>query len=279
MEVLVAVGIFAIGAVAVASIFPTAIFLQKQTIDDLELDQAVDNARAMVSSRKINIAVAGPFDTQYSTDAMDAPGPFGNSVQPLINAGDNLFQQFGVRDRTYPSVYAPQDSSSVWVPVIRDSDGDPATGGASNRVWEINVFVLQRRNDVDYSHAEALGDVAAPSDPLYPSVLRVNVLAFSNSAVLVDQFEVPNGTIDEFQLAPAVPILDSNGTIYTIDEVDRNGGGNDIIKIVGFIGANPFPPDALWIADPGGRVTGDPANRNPARRILIFTETTSVNYQ
>ncbi|MBB6431470.1 PulJ/GspJ family protein [Algisphaera agarilytica] len=281
MEVLVAVGIFAIGAVAVASIFPTAIFLQKQTVNDLELDQAVNNAEAMVSSRKLRIIEGGVYDTQYSTDAADQPGPLGNSVQPLINgvaAGNDLFRQFSIRDRTYPSVYASQDAASLWVPLIRDASADPTLGGSGNRTWELYAFVMQRRDDVDYSHAETTINSASPSDALYPSVLRVDINGFSNSAVLVDQFEVPNGTIDAFQLAPAVPILDSNGTTYIIDAVDQNGAGDDIIQIVGFVSANPNPPDALWIADPGGRVNGDPANRNPARRILIFPQS-SIDYQ
>lgn len=265
MEVLVSIGIFTIGAVAVASIFPTAIFLQKQTVDDMELDQSAENAEAMISSRKFKIVPGGGFDTQYSTDAAD-----NDSIQPVVNTGGSLFDVFSFRDRTYPSYYAATQSSSIWVPLIRDGDGAPTD--ATNRTWYLYAFVLQRRQDVDYSHGGAPPNYATGSFADYPSVAKVNITAFSSSAVLVDQFEVADGTINNLLLTPGVPILDSNGVTYTIENVDQSDGTKDIIQILGFIAGSPAPPAALWIADPGD------GTRNPARRILLFTGDKTIDY-
>src|SRR5688572_8239180 len=53
MEVLIAIGIFAIGMVAVAAVFPTAIFLQKQTITDATSQQVARNAAAVLQATKM----------------------------------------------------------------------------------------------------------------------------------------------------------------------------------------------------------------------------------
>jgi hypothetical protein len=50
MEVLIALGIFAIGLVAVAAVFPTAISIQSETVRDLAGQRAVVNARTMIQS-------------------------------------------------------------------------------------------------------------------------------------------------------------------------------------------------------------------------------------
>ncbi len=50
MEVLVALGIFAVGLVAVAAVFPTAISVQSETVRDLAGQRAVANARTTIQS-------------------------------------------------------------------------------------------------------------------------------------------------------------------------------------------------------------------------------------
>ena len=47
-EVLISLGIFAIGAIAVASLFPVAALLQKETADSILSQQAATNARATI---------------------------------------------------------------------------------------------------------------------------------------------------------------------------------------------------------------------------------------
>lgn len=50
MEVLVALGIFALGLVAVAAVFPTAIAIQSETVRDLAGQRAVINARSTIQA-------------------------------------------------------------------------------------------------------------------------------------------------------------------------------------------------------------------------------------
>lgn len=239
MEVLVSIGVFTIGAVAVASIFPTAIFLQKQTMTDLEMKQAASNAKALIKGRKFDVSTIG---TAADTD-----------VTTLPNA---IFQQYYPRDRTYPSNYDPNSTSSIWVPLIRD-----ANGGVGDTAWELFVFVLERRSDVTYTKGAGF----AYSDPTsFPGVITVGLVTTSASTFLYDQFELAPGTIDALHITPGIEVLDNNGVIYLVEEV-TTGGTNDIVRIKGFI---PDPPNTsdLWIGHPGD------GNRNPTKDIFVLSD-------
>lgn len=134
MEVLVALGIFALGLVAVAAVFPTAIAIQSETVRDLAGQRAVINARSTIQAmaRSIenpptpnNRVLSYQHDTNpaqragtlrdytVATNQLTNPSSgrtgFPGRVQPMIdqpiNIAPNLLDQFPYSDvEVSPSV-------------------------------------------------------------------------------------------------------------------------------------------------------------------------------
>lgn len=273
-----AISVFALGAVAVASIFPTAIFLQKQTIADVDLRQFGYNVEALAKGRSIRFSdAAGGFKDQYDANAAAAGAaatpavPSIPQLEPLnIEPAEDLLDKWSIRDRTYPANYAPANARSVFAPMLYDADEDPAAAS-----WVLYAFVLERQPGVVYPTPE-------PTDPLdpewatadgsdFPSVRREQLSAVPDKdGVFINRFSLPLGKIDEYLLAPGVQFMDNNGVVYRIDRVAPDVLGLDRIIVEGFIPANPAVATHLWLGHPG--IAPDAATRNPVRRILVFAD-------
>lgn len=93
-EVLIAMAIFLIGFIAIASLFPAAAYLQKQTIDEINLDYVKGNAQAMVS--------------------VWTPDPQNNPLSAIPQDGFmHPVDMFTRQDRTYPSVATIENRHQV----------------------------------------------------------------------------------------------------------------------------------------------------------------------
>jgi len=82
MEVLVALGIFAVGLVAVAAVFPTAISVQSETVRDLAGQRAVVNARTMIQSLARS---ADSNETEPPTNFLSLT--YKHDINPLLRTG------------------------------------------------------------------------------------------------------------------------------------------------------------------------------------------------
>ena len=271
MEVLVAIGVFALGAVAVASIFPTAIFLQKQTIADVELRQFGYNVEGTLQGKSVRFRDSDPppaaapagFKQQYDANAAAAgtaadPIP---QVEPLnISGAERLLDGYSLRDRTYPANLNITEAKSVFAPLLYDTDPAPDA-----TAWVLYAFVLEKQPGATYSPPTVTtAGQATPDPPAFPTAWLVPATVVTPPPnPLVDTFSLPPGAVDEFLLVPALQVLDNNGVIYRILTVDP--GANRIV-VEGFIAGTPAPPTGLWIGHPGT------ANRNPTQRILLFAD-------
>jgi prepilin-type N-terminal cleavage/methylation domain-containing protein len=233
MEILVAIGILAVGAIAVASIFPSAIYMQKQAVNETLGHQYIRSADAMLQGRGLrgevlieatdNITAGYPGTTQeefavYGLNHIDV------STSPAeINTGaayaDSLLARWSMFDRSFPSrVAAVVDRSYYWVPLIQRGPE------ASELVADWNVFAFLTRpatsgatfTDHSGSYASAnVGEMtpmtSTPQVYRYPVTYSGNVLTIG--AVTAG---IPN--VGE-------KILGDNGQVFKI--ISRNLTGTE----------------------------------------------------
>lgn len=145
-EVLISIGIFAIGMIAVASLFPVGALLQKQTADDILGKQASTNARATIEAIGLTY-IQGDVDTDLG---MYHPAPTsGNNVVMPVGAGpgtfgavatNSFFNRFPLDSRSFPTTEGDvneRDQFSFFF--VRDSGGSP-----SSPSWQGFILIVDR---------------------------------------------------------------------------------------------------------------------------------------
>ena len=159
-EVLISLGIFAIGAIAVASLFPVAALLQKETADSILSQQAITNARATIEAiglpsapGDINTDLGGyhqtppPIITNVDTMLVNAPleisGTFtGVSPSQLIDSS-TFSNRYPLDTRSYPATETDLGSRDYyWYLLVRDLDGDPVTED-----WVVYLLVIEKKSN------------------------------------------------------------------------------------------------------------------------------------
>ncbi len=208
MEVLVALGLFALGFVAIASMFPVGIAMQKQTTAEVIARHVAQNGVAYLNARGFEKADLPNYFT-YSTPDNDTITVAGNEnrVEPLLfnDAGGNpLLDRYSIFDRTYPSVVSvPADRDFTWVPLIQNVDPD---GSVNSDTWQVFVLVLENRGGIFTRSASA-----NPDGTNIPTVeRRIPTFPTPNSVTFPDANLLSSGDI----------ILDANGIKYTVIEVN-----------------------------------------------------------
>lgn len=294
LEVLITMGIFAIGFVAVASIFPTAILLQKKTVEDVVAQQVARNAQALLETRGLTLGVAASLDgdldnqlveagaTTWDTDQRVYPVPL-----PMLTTGhDNTTtpnQRWLLPDRSYPSASNPVESRKVfWVPLVRDPS--PIAGVNAGEVI-VYAFIIQRASDGRYPRPDLTdtnwvnfydgyidnvptSTVDVNDDWTVPAVTKQ---AVSVSTVDLTRFDFTGGNTwvsggnTYLKVNIGDQILDCWGATYSVEDADATG-----VKISGIINPNLDTsafPDEIWYAhsDENGRL-------RPAKRILTLTK-------
>jgi len=141
LEVLIAMGIFAVGFAAVAAIFPTAILLQKQTVDDVLGQQVARNAQALLEVKGISAAeISTAQGDAWLTDMRV------HSINDLLGA-TGIPHNWPLSDRSYPSSITDLSlRKHFWVPLVMDSDNS-----ATNTSPVVFVFVLRRELDSNFT--------------------------------------------------------------------------------------------------------------------------------
>lgn len=152
-EVLISIGVFAIGMIAVASLFPVGALLQKETADDILAKQASTNARATIEAIGLtyiqgdpdtDLGMYHPAPTSGTNVVMPVgagPGPFG-AVAPTT-----FFDRFPLDSRSFPSTEdQPNDRDHFAFFFVRDSGGSPASPS-----WQGFILVVDREDGQDYT--------------------------------------------------------------------------------------------------------------------------------
>jgi Tfp pilus assembly protein PilV len=262
METLLAIGIFTIGFVGVAAIFPAAAALQKNSAEHMLAEISQRNAKAIATSTsKLTYTyTAGAPST--TTGDLGADNYFAASAptnKTTVECPATVQNRWSVDMRSYPSTKANlADRDLYWIPLIRSNEGDP-----SNPNWYMYVVILRRQNNTDY---------APPG--IWPTDWNVSTSDFVQAYTAVNAVPgitlvdaTPSGTISKrylfnnsdlrCRLRPGDWVLSQQtGTIFKVTAATLT-----YIEVNGTITATGT--DKLWVGVPG--VTG---NKNPVQAIF-----------
>ena len=231
LEVLIAMGIFAIGFVAVAAIFPAAAIMQKNTVDDVLAQQATRNAMSMAEAftSAVQSSLRDALDTNVPDDMFVAEWP------------DTLDLDFTIseNDRSFPSAGRPLDSQEeldedlvnrkfYWELLVMRRQPRPTASK-----WTIFLFVMRMQGKT--------------IDERFSGVQHIDVTTTNDADRFVfDNDPDKDGRLDLVRIGDLV--LANNGLIYRVQEAYADG-----VTIAGFISTNTETgeyPDGLWIGQP-----------------------------
>lgn len=261
MEVLVALGIFVLGFAAVAAIFPAAAVLQRNTASDVRTEHLQRSAKAVIQATRVTydpdpdgnpstVATGGDLAFYHSATSSTE-----QRLLPFENSGGDLTPEevWPLDTRSFPgTTVVPAQRDFFWLPLIRDRNGDP-----TNPDWQMVVFVLQRRNNVDYA---ASGRTYAELDAItIPGLSAVSATASGST------FTVSSTTTG---LRENDILVDNIGGIYKVDSVAIGATTTDI-TVTGVIVQQGSLPDAVWYAPRPAGVTSSPIT-------AVFTLTPTV---
>jgi prepilin-type N-terminal cleavage/methylation domain-containing protein len=270
VEVLIAMGIFAVGFVSVAAMFPAGAMLQRETVADVESQLVSRNAAAQVRSHRLTfvndtwaVAAASKVDLCKTSGL-----PTGN-LEPLtkiagVEASTKLATAWKLGDRSYPTAQKTIiDRKYYWVPFIRRTK-TPATDKAD---WLLVVFVLRR--DATLNYAFGTTTITGPEwanmadGPTVPKVVGVVPSSASGSRFNIpnDLFPTPPDGVPD-QVRPGDFVADNNGVVYNVVSADATG-----FNIAGGIAPTKAPGTLkLWYAPPPIHGVS-----SPCTRILLLT--------
>lgn len=249
VEVLIAFGIFAIGMIAVASLFPVAALLQKETFDDVVGKHAAESAKAIVLAKGLEFDQP-PTPSELS-NYYSIAGANDSHAVPLFQVNTILEDRFTIWDRSYPSFNPTIESRDLfWVPFIQDVAGD-----ANSPVWVMHLFILNRDSRATWNRADGR-TWASPNDGnTIPGVVGAACTIVAGSGDT--KFNIPN-----HEIQAGDRILDNNGIAYLVKEID----GNEV-TINGVILTSPADPSTVWYAPPGANGDGN----SPTLAIITFS--------
>lgn len=253
VEVLIALGIFAIGMTAIVSLFPAAAILQRETTQEVISEMAAQSARSIIDTQALTYEWSGTARTGDLADYYPHAGSNRTDVVPLrlidINVSTTALDRYPAADRSYPT--ASLDGNNIadcdlhWVPFIQDLNGEP-TG--TNQNWVMRLFILDADSDADYSTTTPAGtvEVANSADPAnFPRVVAVAASAAGNTFTTANTLDLDPGDI----------VMDSNGNSHVITDITGTA-----VTVLHPIARTPNAPNQLWYA-PKFNGSASPAQR------------------
>ena len=209
IEVMMALGIFAIGFVAIAAPMFVAVKIQAETIDDVLVRQVERSAIAMLKVRAPTIAEVADELDQITGGSFDWNGQLYEYPPMTMRQGlRHPHLHMHLADRSYPSNIAdPFQRRYFWTVVVRDNDTQNNT------------------KDLDYDfHFYLLIFRRGASDPVPPIDSFTNVQVANG----LRRFDL-NGNANTsgsgrlVGVRPGDQVLDEFGGIYGV--LDADGGG------------------------------------------------------
>lgn len=241
VEILLSLGIFAIGMTAIVSLFPAAAILQRETTREVISEMAAQSAASIINAQQLTYewsGTAGTGDLGFYHPAGSTNSEV-SSIAGLIATADRSYPT-GVIDLNAALVAdAIRDCDMHWVPFIQDISGDPA-----NPTWVVRLFIVEADSRANYVGITADANGA---DPLtFPKVRSVAATAATNTFTAA-------GT----GLEPGDTVMDNNGNSHTV--VDVNGNAIEVLYTIPQV---PNAINTLWYAPQLG------GSSSPAMRVV-----------
>lgn len=243
-EVLISLAIFAIGSVAVASIFPSAILIQKRTIGDV-------NAQVFESSIRGQFFAKGFIDQ----DLQSGPNGVVFAEEDAVNDSVQVpSMRWPLRARSYGSLSEDVLSRELyWTPLFLDRNlaSNPGSGLVERR-WSVFAFLVRPSQDTLYPKpatplAPSLEYAMGSDEPQIPAVSRVRSTGNAfNAATDRTTIRVTNQRSGVLLIRAGDSILDEEGNIHRVI-VAATGE----IEVPGRISGRGTGGMDLWFADPG----------------------------
>lgn len=275
LEVLMAMGVFAIGFVFIAAIFPVAALLQKEAVDTVNAQQVARNVEAVLGSIQID-STELTMTNLYTLNGGSGVFESDQRVYALSNTGWTNVTDWPAEIRSFPmNVTLASDRKFFAVPLFQDSNSALGVSAGEVRTF---VFILQKRNNVNYVIAPSQFSTAICANrndisPNIPKVFGTKVYVVNNTTLKFADTDF-NGT-SAYDTAQQIDIgdkiLDNNGTIYTVADYDLAA---NTITVDGLLLPTPNAVDTIWFGSPGDDPTtiGKPSEKgSPTVDILILT--------
>lgn len=192
IELLLAMFIFALGLVAVVSLFPVGSALQADAVDEAMTRRVKDNVQHHLQSQQIDMP-----DGWTGSDVSAVPAtvmndwPIAQRCYPLMldTDGDGAEDHPDGAQRRY-----------YWVPLVR-KDGNQ---------WQVFVFIVRSKNGASYTW----GGAGNSTDPSFvPKVGNVG----ANGSADSDQVSLSG---DSGYFSPGDQVLSNDGIIYTVEDIE-----------------------------------------------------------
>lgn len=250
-EVLVAMAIFLVGFIAVASLFPAAAYIQKQTVDDIEVEYFEESVRSMLSAMKFrqsDLETIAGIDTDGLVHALEY-APVGSTNLGFGSLANPRW--WSLRDRSHMSINETAEESSLYfVPMVRDANPE-----VDVFEWQVFAFIVQRRPGASFPVTS--GANYNDPDPV-PNVLSKGASAAAGSSTITLTNDAGGG---DFIHNIGDYLLDNNGFIYRVTDADAGS-----VEINSFIIEEPNALNTIWFGAKGG------ASRTSTRKIIILTD-------
>lgn len=247
MEVLVAMGLFAFGFVAVAAIIPAGALLQKHTATDVQGRHVKRNAHAIVQNTVFNRDDL--YQAYYGSTSPSSPARTDLVSFDEVSSTLKVSSFWSLDARSYPAyITDPTKRSFYWVPLLRNNSDTP---GSSTSEWQVVIFVLQRQDGATYSRRQYPAIDADEPDSL-PGLKKE-----SASVGDIDTFSTQ--AADDLRVNDW--IVDNLGATYRVKSVNKST--NEVV-VDGVIQQTGSFPNAIWYAPPA-----DDDDRSPA--VTAFT--------
>lgn len=249
MEVLITMGIFLIGIVAIAAVFPTGVSVQREAVDDLRSQAVFDEASAkLLAIAQEDIGgtptlryVHGPNPRTIATNGSLAPytqlataPQGGDRVYSLIDVGagtgaitsPNNFNPtvatsvFPLSMRSYPSHFPVNQRDYYWYPFIKASE--EAVGAfdpADTVLWRTYTMILKR---TPTNPPPQVRQIAVIPDPVVSQRIKFDA-AFPNAAPAATGQNDADGDGLPDLIRPGDWVLGDNDLIYRVILADNDG--------------------------------------------------------
>lgn len=260
IEILLSLGIFAIGMTAIVSLFPAAAIIQRETTQDVIAGMAAQSATSIINSQALTYDPPGTGRTDADLNAYHSATNSTNSQAFPFNVISTtlLNSRLPATDRSYPTGLVNgldiSDCDLHWVPFIQDIAGD-----AANPNWVVRLFILQADSRADYSGALPAGSIGInTTDPnTFPRVATVGISSLdSNSEGDLKVFNL-SANID---LDPGDIVMDNNGNSHVVVNINEAGNELEVLSTISRVPNDPGKSGRLYYAPKMGG-TSSPAKR------------------